>query len=146
MCNLGEPTHTLVPCWMHEPLRASKERVYGLFRPSPPGHTIYLVQFQPWNCCGLRWEIIDVGPPFFHTSITTRDVGRWRQKWLVGSTPPSSNVQSMEVGSYHFMGVPSLESQVWHGCLHGNIFLEVNPQHKSCEYSLHKMIKLQLYW
>ena len=31
--DLGEPTHTLVPCWMPKTL-ASKEQVYGLFRPS----------------------------------------------------------------------------------------------------------------
>ena len=31
-------------------------------------------------------------------------------------------IESMEVGTYYFTWMPSFKSQVWHGCLRGNIF------------------------
>ena len=31
-------------------------------------------------------------------------------------------LQIVKVGTYHFTGVPSPKSQVWHGCLHDNTF------------------------
>ena len=34
-CDLGRPIHTLILCWLHEPFKFSKERVYMLFRPNP---------------------------------------------------------------------------------------------------------------
>lgn len=40
---MGEPInplHTLVPCWMPEPLIAFKEQVYMLFRPSYADHQL----------------------------------------------------------------------------------------------------------
>ena len=45
---LGEPTHTLVPCWMPKPLLASKERgVYALVRPSRTVATTRLILITP---------------------------------------------------------------------------------------------------
>ena len=32
--NLGEPTHTLIPCWMHQPLPSSRDQCTGCFAPT----------------------------------------------------------------------------------------------------------------
>jgi len=68
----------LVPAWIND---GEKPVVSYKWPCWYPDHTNVFVLFQPCNCWGLYWEIVD-GPTTFHV-VTAGDADGWCKKWLV---------------------------------------------------------------
>ena len=64
--DLGEPNHTLVPCWMMPKPLSEKEPIYGLFRPNPPNTRV--------NHCSLTFITTTKDLSIYIEYVTSLDV------------------------------------------------------------------------